>query len=153
MPVTSLRQLLSGLLLAGVPWVSFAADFDTPENAIRSLEAAYNNRDLEAAAAARDFNEEAILMFQRTNPEFSKDPELVSQLAGILEMAFRNDLKGSGFPNFSELKCSLAEPETISPTLVKVAERCIHPDGTTSVENVLVYNGPKGWRMVGTQDW
>ena len=145
------RGLLAGLLAIGIPAAAFAADFTTPENAIRSLEAAYINKDLEAAVAAKDFIEEARLMLFSINPEFSKDPELIRKTADVLELSFRKEIKDSGFPDFAELKCSLGAPENISSTLVKVAERCVFPDGGTSVEDLHVFNGAQGWRVVVVQ--
>ena len=55
--------VLAGLLTASLSYPAVAADFTTPESAIRTLEAAYIAEDIEAAVAARDFQEEARLMF------------------------------------------------------------------------------------------
>jgi hypothetical protein len=152
MNASSLPKLLVGVFLAGLPAASFAADFTTPENAIRSLEAAYIDEDLEAAVAAKDFTEEARLMLLSINAEFSKDPDLIGKTANVLELSFRKEMKESGFPDFGGLKCSLGEPEEVTATLVKVVERCVSPDGNATVEDIHVFNGAEGWRVVVVQD-
>ncbi len=148
----SLRRLLLGLLVICIPAAAFAADFTTPENAIRSLEAAYINKDIEAAVAAKDFMEEARLMLLGIDPDFSKDNELIRKTAEVLELSFRKEIKEGGFPDFGELQCSLGKPENVTPTLVKVTERCVFPDGGMSAEDLHVFNGPEGWRVVVVQD-
>jgi hypothetical protein len=150
MTVISVIAAVVGVI--AMPALAFAADFTTPQNAIRSLEAAYISKDLEAAVAAKDFAEEARRMLLRMSADFSNDPELVQKTAEVLEFSFRKQIKESGFPNFSEVKCSLGEPDYVSPTLVKVMERCTLPDGGTSVQYLLVFKGPKGWRVVDVED-
>ena len=151
MIAASPRKLLAGLLAIGLPAAAFAADFTTPENAIRSLEDAYISEDIEAAVAAKDFTEEARLMSLSINPELAKDPAMITKTAEVLELSFRKQIEESGFPDFSGLKCSLGEPENVGPTLVKVTERCVFPDGGTSVEDLHVFSGAQGWRVVVVQ--
>jgi len=151
MTVVAFTGLLAGLLAIGVSASAFAADFTTPQSAIRSLEEAYINKDIEAAVAAKDFTEEARLMLLGLKAEFAEDPELVRQTAEVLELSFRNDIKATGFPDFSDLKCSQGEAETISPSLVKVTERCVSPDGGTSTQDLRVFNGAQGWRVIGVE--
>ncbi|HET6159745.1 MAG TPA: hypothetical protein VFE34_15470 [Dongiaceae bacterium] len=150
--VNSFSRLMASLLAIGMPAPAFAADFTTAESAIRSLEEAYIKKDIEAAVAAKDFTEEARLMLQGLDAEFPNDPEMVRMTAEVLELSFRNDIKASGFPNFSELKCSLGETDNVTPTLVKVTERCIFPDGGTSIQHLQVFNGAQGWRVIGVLD-
>ena len=149
--VAVLRRLLAGLLAIGIPAAAFAADFTTPQNAVRALEEAYINKDIDAAVAAKDFTEEARLMLLSINPQFAKDPEMIEKTAEVLELSFRKEMKESGFPDFSGLKCSLGEPENVTPSLVKVMERCVSPNGSASIEDVHVFNGAQGWRIVIVQ--
>ncbi len=125
-----------------------AADFSTPENAIRSLEAAYKRKDLEAAVQAKDFNAEAMLMLQNINPEFAKDGEILKQTAEVLELSFRKQIKDKGFPDFSGIECSLTKAEPVTPTLVKITETCAYRDGGKSIQDLHVVKGVKGWRVV-----
>ena len=127
---------------------SFATDYSTPENAIKSLEAAYINKDLKAAIDAKDFNEEARLMLHNINPKFSSDPVVLKQTAEVLELAFKKEMKTKGFPKFSNLKCSYSVPEELSSNLVKVTETCVFPNNETSLDYVHVFKSEKGWRVV-----
>lgn len=144
----SLLNVQAFLLAVSLPGVALAADFSTPQNAIRSLEAAYISKDVEAAVAAKDFNEEARLMLQSMDPQFAEDSEMLKKTADLLELSFRKQMKDIGFPDFSSVECSLGEPKTVTPAFVKVAERCVSPDGGVTEEDVHVFNGPKGWRVV-----
>ena len=125
-----------------------AANFSTPQGAIRSLENAYVKKDIEAAVAAKDFIAEAQLMLQHADPKLLKDRGIVSQTANVLELSFRKQIKDQGFPNFSGVKCSLGSPKNISATLVNIVETCVFPDGGTSVQTLHVFNGAHGWRVI-----
>ena len=82
---------------------SIRHDFDTPEGAILCLEDAYRARDIEAAVRCKDFTIEATLMLQRLQTDFSDDPEILSKTAEVLELAFRSEMKNSGFPDFRDV--------------------------------------------------
>jgi hypothetical protein len=75
-------------------------DFSTPEGAIKALEAAYISKDIEAAVAAKDFNEEARLMMVRLHPQYANDSEILSKTAEALELSFRKQMREKGFPDF-----------------------------------------------------
>src|SRR4029453_7472664 len=106
-PVASLIGPLAAVIAIATPADALAADFTTPQNAIRSLEAAYINKDIEAAVAAKDFTEEARLMLQNMDPAFAEDPEMLKKTAELLELSFRKQMTEVGFPDFSGLTCSL----------------------------------------------
>lgn len=125
-----------------------APDFSTPEGAIRALENAYANQNIEEAVAAKDFSEEARLMLVRINPQLAGDAEILKKTTEVLELAFRKKIKDDGFPDLKEIHCSLNNPQQVTDTLVKVTESCRFPDGTTSMEDLHVAKGPKGWRVV-----
>ena len=127
---------------------SEAGDFNTPENAVKSLEAAYINKDIEAAVTARDFYTEAKLMLQHIKPQFANDSEILKETSSVLELAFRAEMKKHGFPDFSNVKCTLGKPQNITHFLVKLTETCIYPDGGDSVQDIHVFKGEKGWRLV-----
>jgi hypothetical protein len=146
--MTSHRNLL--LLFVGALAMSSAsaADFGGAESAVRSLETAYRNKDINAAVALRDFNEEAKLMLQKINPELSRDASILKQTSEVLELAFRKEIKDKGFPDFTNLKCSFSKQQVVNPTLVKLTETCVFPDGGKSVQDLHVFNSSGGWRVV-----
>jgi hypothetical protein len=140
-----LRWLLA--LAAAVP-VASATDFSTPESAVRALEDAYIQKDIEAAVAAKDFTEEARLMLVRISPELADDAETLNQTAEVLELSFRKQIQDEGFPELAELRCSLSQPDHLASALVKLTETCEFPDGGKSVEDLHVFKGADGWRVV-----
>jgi len=150
--MASLRNLLSLLVGAFATGAGFAADFSAAENAVRTLEAAYSNKDLGAATAAKDFTEEARLMLRKINPELLRDASILKQTAEVLELAFRKEIKDKGFPNFTNLKCSFARQRVVSPTLVRLTETCVVPDGGKSVQDLHVSNSSGVWRVVNVPD-
>ena len=123
-------------------------DFSTPEGAIKALEAAYIRHDIDAAVAAKDFGEEARLMLVRINPKSADDPVIVKKTAEVLELSFRKMIAQNGFPDFASLRCSLAKPQHVSQALARVTETCVFPDGGKSVQDLTVFNGAAGWRVV-----
>lgn len=123
-------------------------DFSTPEGAVRALESAYIDKDIEAAIAAKDFQEEARLMLLSINPALANDPEVLKETTAVLELSFRKEMKDNGFPDFASLRCSFSRKEEISATHVILTEVCRFPDGGTSEEPVHVVKVETGWRMV-----
>ena len=144
-----LLSFLIGVLAMTTPTASFAIDFTTPEGAVRALEEAYRNQDIEAAVAARDFKEEARLLFLRSNPDKAADPESLRQGAVIMEVLFREEFPQIAVPGYTALTCVLSEPARVGESLVKVTERCQAPDGSWSEQNLYVSLGSQGWRVAG----
>jgi hypothetical protein len=143
-----LNRLVPCLFAILSPTSLFAADFSSPESAIRSLESAYSSKDLKAVLAAKDFLEEARLMLERINPQLAADKKMLQQTAHVLELSFKQEIQKTGFPNFSELKCSFRDRKELTPNLVRLTEVCIFPDGGTSVQDLHVAKRPNGWRQV-----
>lgn len=145
-------KILWPLLGCSVVSASTAVKLDTPEDAVRSLEQAYIREDIDAAVAAKDFREEARLMLNKLNPEFATDSKVLRQTAEVLELAFRKEMKTKGFPKFKDLKCGFLRKEEVSPTLVKLTEECVFPDGGKSREDIYVTKSKVGWRVVVMPD-
>ena len=143
-----LGRFLGSMLGISGPAIAFAADYSTPEAAVRSLESAYVRKDIEAAVAAKDFATEALLMLKKISPELSNDQEILKQTAEVLELTYRNEMQTTGFPDFSNLKCSFESKVELAPDLVKLTEVCVFPDGGKSVQDVHVSKGESGWHVV-----
>ena len=140
---TSLRLLL--VLTAAT--AANAAGFETPEDAVLALEQAYVQKNADGAVAAMDFVEEGRQMLQKINPTLANDPGMVKQAAEGRELAFRNELRTKGFPDFVRLKCSFAGKKQIAPGLVELTQQCVSPDGAKSVQDSLVVKSELGWRV------
>jgi hypothetical protein len=140
---TSLRLLL--VLTAAT--AANAGGFDAPEDAVLALEQAYVHKNADGAVAAMDFMEEGRQMLQKINPTLASDPGMVKQAAEGRELAFRNELRTKGFPDFVRLKCAFAGKRQIAPGLVELTQQCVSPDGAKSAEDLLVVKSELGWRV------
>jgi len=125
-----------------------AGDFDTPEDAVRTLEQAYMRKNLEGAIAALDFVEGGRQLLQETNPAQANDPETIRRTAEVLELSFRNELRTKGFPDFGNQKCSFVGKTQLAPGLLKLTEQCLRPDGGKSVHDLIVIKRELAWRVV-----
>jgi len=138
-----------------IPWLFLvlsasaanAGGFDAPEDAVRALEKAYSEKNADSAVAAMDFVEEGRQMLQKINPTLANDPAMVKQAAEGRELAFRNELRTNGFPDFVHLKCSFAGKMQIAPGLVELRQQCVSADGVKSIEDLLVVKSERGWRV------
>jgi hypothetical protein len=140
-----LRLLLLLALAAAI--AAYAGGFDAPEDAVLALEQAYVQKNADSAAAVMDFVEEGRQMLQKINPTLANDPGMVKQAAEGRELAFRNELRSKGFPDFTHLKCSFQGKRQISPGLVELTQQCVSADGAKSVQDLLVVKGEGGWRV------
>jgi hypothetical protein len=134
-------------LLAASP-VLYAAGSATPEDAVRALELAYSQKNVDGAVAALDFLEEGRQMLQETNPLAANDPEVIANTARELEQTFRNDVRINGFPDRNKLTCTFVNRAQLAPGLVKLAEHCVSSDGGKSLRNFVVMERDTGWRVV-----
>lgn len=124
-----------------------AGGFGAPEDAVRALEQAYVQKNVDSAVAAMDFVEEGRQMLQKINPTLADDPAMIKQAAEGRELAFRSELRTKGFPEISHLKCSFVGKSQIAPGLVELIQQCVSPDGAKSVQDVLVVKSELGWRV------
>ena len=136
-------------LLFALPAASaaIAGGFEAPEDAVRALEQAYVQKNADSAVAVMDFVEEGRQMLQKINPTLANDPAMIKHAAEGRELAFRNELRTKGFPDFTHLKCSFVEKTQIAPGLVELTQQCISPDGAKSTQGLLVVKSEIGWRV------
>jgi hypothetical protein len=135
--VKLLMASLRGICIVGALVVTPPANAggsETPEDAVRALERAYTQRNVEAAVAALDFVEEGRQMLQET--------------AAALELEFRNDLRKNGFPDFGKMTCTFPSTQQMAPGLVKLSEQCVAADGARFNEKRIVMRKDAGWRVV-----
>src|ERR1700723_2757663 len=125
-----------------------AGDFDTPEQAVRTLEQAYIRKNVDGAMAALDFVEGGRQLLQETNPAQANDPETIKRTAEVLELSFRNEVRTKGFPDFGNQKCSFVGKTQLAPGLLKLTEQCLRPDGGKSLHDLIVMKRDLAWRVV-----
>jgi hypothetical protein len=141
---SAFMRLLLALTAASA---AIAGGFDTPENAVQALEQAYIQKNADSAVAAMDFVEEGRQMLQKINPTLANDPAMIRQAAEGRELAFRNELRTKGFPEFNHLKCSFVGKTQIAPGLVQLTQQCMSADGAKSAQDLLVVKSEYGWRV------
>ena len=124
-----------------------AGGFDTPEDAVRALEQAYVQKNVDAAVAAMDFVEEGRQLLQKIDPTMANDAETIKQFADARELAFRSELRTKGFPEPGKLKCSIVGKAQISPELVKLTEQCAFSDGGKSFRDRFAIKRDLEWRV------
>jgi hypothetical protein len=124
-----------------------AGDFDSPENAVLTLEQAYIQKNADSAVAAMDFIEEGRQMLQKINPTLANDPDMIKQAAEGRELAFRNELRAKGFPDLARLVCAFVRKTQIAPGLVELTQQCVFRDGAKSEQDMLVVKSDRGWRV------
>lgn len=124
-----------------------AGGFDTPEDAVRALEQAYIQRDADRAVTVMDFVEEGRQMLQKINPTLANDPGMIKQAAEGRELAFRNELRTKGFPDFLHMKCSFVGKTQIAPGLIQLTQQCLSSEGAKSTQDLLVVKSELGWRV------
>lgn len=125
----------------------FKANLETPEGAILSIEKAYNNKDIDAAIACKDFFEEAKSLLSVMKMEIDQD--IINETAEVLKLSFINNIEEHGFPNFSTVQNAFPERKKVDETHWVITEVCWYPDGGKSVQLLNTYKSPKGWVVLG----
>jgi hypothetical protein len=163
---TTMIVVAAGLFFAGLgckknepiatrPKGSTAAhDFSTPEGAILCLEDAIRKKDIEAAVLCKDFEIEARLMLKKLGglPGGVVDDQLIRSAAETLELAYRAELENGGFPDLRGTYATFPKTEPYEKGIVVVTEVGFFPDGTTSMDKLLVAQTPNGWRVLNAID-
>jgi len=125
----------------------FKANLETPEGAILAIEKAYNNKDIDAAIACKDFFEEAKSLLSVMKMEIDQD--IVNETAEVLKLSFINNIEEHGFPDFSTIQNAFPERKKVDETHWVITEVCWYPDGGKSVQLLNTYKSPKGWVVLG----
>ncbi len=101
-----MHPLSRALVLLGIAMWSpaGAANFDTPEAAVQSLESAYVSKDIDAVVAAKDFDAEAHFILYKSDPALAADTQVVNQAARVLERSFRVQIQSRGFPQYEKIQ-------------------------------------------------
>jgi len=125
----------------------FKANLETPEGAILAIEKAYNNKDIDAAIACKDFFEEAKSLLSVMKMEIDQD--IINETAEVLKLSFINNIEEHGFPDFSTIQNAFPERKKVDETHWVITEVCWYQDGGKSVQLLNTYKSPKGWVVLG----
>jgi len=145
------RRERKKLLAQLISQPTFKADFSTPEGAVLCLEDAFRQKNIEAAAACRDFATEARLWLQERGHLSSEEKTaMLPETIRAMEKSFRDSL-ASGLPAdwiFGESYFLPHEP--FADGIVTVNKYTQVPDGGLYSQQILVAKTGNEWRTVKT---
>jgi hypothetical protein len=129
-----------------------AQDLSSPRAALASLERAYQQRDLEAALAAKDFRFEAETMLaaiaKKNNIADLADEEIIKQTEDVLRLSFVKEMQDRGFSDFSGYECRIVSETVLREDLTQLVEECVSkPDGSTTRYTHLSKKRDGVWRI------
>lgn len=128
-----------------------ACDFTTPEGAVRCLEVAYTNRDIEAAIEAHDFEFNARMQWQRINSSLgintTPPAEVIRPLVDAEVARFRESTPLM-WANFDGAESLFAGHEPYEPGVVVVNEVIVPATGSPASVRILVAETQHGWRVL-----
>jgi hypothetical protein len=127
--------------------------YNTPEEAIISLETAYNNNDLEGIFNSKDFIEEAKLILEQTSYSYDlSDKELLEATAELLQLGLTQSIQENGFPNFTNVKTELYGLEEFRKDIFVINERIIYPDNSTYETRIFLSCKNNIWKVATIEE-
>jgi hypothetical protein len=125
-------------------------NYNTPEQAIISLENAFSNKDIVNVIASKNFEAEAKIVLQRTNVEL--DEETVDLTAKLLELSLVEYILNNGFPDFSMVKRQFSELSEIGNDLYFIEETLIYEDGKTYSNIIFLTVEDNKWKVAMNEE-
>ncbi|MDV6168991.1 hypothetical protein R1T16_11180 [Flavobacterium sp. DG1-102-2] len=123
--------------------------YNTPEEAIASLESAYTNNDLEGIINSKDFMEEAKVILDQAKYEYDTSDELLlEETAKLLQLGLTQSLQENGFPDFSYLKSELYGLQKVSEIIYVINKKITYPDATIYETRIFLSNKNDVWKVV-----
>ena len=127
--------------------------YDSPENAILALEAAYTNKDMAGILNSKDFMAEAKIILEKVAYGYNmEDAELISETAELLKLSLIRSIQENGFPNFSDVKVEFSDLSSYNDTLYYIEEKVTYPDGEYYYNKIfLTFNGFE-WKVATIEE-
>ena len=124
----------------------FKHNFDTPEGAILCLEDAYDAKDMNAALACKNFNEEGRMMAESKG--MPADDGVISKMGELLRLSFVQYHQENGFPSFKGVQRAFPHRQKLNDDLYIITEICYNPDRTKSMQKHYVHRSNNEWRVL-----
>jgi hypothetical protein len=145
------RRALKKMLAQFAALPPVTADFSTPEGAVLCLENAYREKNLEAAAACRDFAAEARLWLQeRGHLSDEEKNATLPETIKAMEKSFRNGMAKGLPPDWIFGKSYFLKSEPFADGLIVVNKYTQTAEGDLVPQQILVIKTAAGWRTVKT---
>jgi len=125
-------------------------NYDTPEQAIISLENAFSKKDIVNVVASKNFEAEAKIVLQRTNVEL--DEETIDLTAKLLELSLVEYILSNGFPDFSMVERQFSELSEIDNNLYFIEETLIYENGETYSNIVFLTFENEKWKVAMNEE-
>jgi hypothetical protein len=122
--------------------------YNTPEEAIKSLEKAYTNNDLDAIINSKDFICEAKFILEDTT--FSLEVEnrqLIEETAELLKLTLIQSLLKNGYPDFTDLKSEIYGLQGFRDNIYVVNEKVKYPDNSVFVTRIFLSYNDGIWKV------
>jgi len=125
-------------------------NYDTPEQAIISLENAYSKMDIANVIASKDFITEAKITLQRADFEFNE--ATIVETAKLLELSLIENIQNNGFPDFTDVKRQFSEISEIDNDLYFLEETLEYENGDNYINIVFLTVKDRKWKVVMTEE-
>ena len=128
--------------------------YNTPENAVISLEKAYSLKDLKNIIASKNFKAEAKILLQRAKYNYDlNDNKLIEETAKLLELELIKNLQENGYPNFDGAIRDFSKIEMEEGDLYSFYEKITYPDSTNFVNKIFLTNVSNIWKVAMIEEY
>ena len=124
--------------------------YDSPVNAIISLEKAYTEKDLKGIINSKDFKTEAKIILIQADYNYNiNDSLLIDETATLLETSLIKTLNDNGFPSFNNVKREFSELELsdFDDNIYLIQEKLIFPDNVLYTNKIFLTNINSAWKI------
>jgi hypothetical protein len=123
--------------------------YDTPENAIISLENAFCNKDLVNILLSKDFLTEAKILLRQASSEYDlNDETIIFETAELLKLSLIQYIQENGFPNFNNVVREFSEMKEIEPNLFSIIEVLNYPNADKFTNTIYLSKLNNDWKVV-----
>lgn len=129
-------------------------NYNSPQEAIISLEDAYTGKDLHGVLAAKNFKAEAKLILEKNNGDDydPNDKEALLETATLLELSLVTQLEKNGFPDFTGVRREFSNLYHIEGDLHAIMEELIYPDDTFFVNKIFLTVNNGIWKVAMVEE-
>lgn len=121
--------------------------YNSPVEAIVSLETAYTEKSLEAVLASKDFKAEALIILQQSGNYDVSDQKLIDETIKLLEFSLVKSLEENGFPNFNNVRREFSELDQVDDTLYVIEERLFYPNNELYINKIFLSCKDSVWKV------
>jgi thiamine kinase-like enzyme len=123
-------------------------NYNSPTEAIISLENAYTNKDLDGIITSKDFIAEAKLILKDASYNYDiNDTKIVNETAELLKTALVQSLNENGFPSFKDVKRTFSELKELNDNIYFIEEKLSFPSNLNYTNKIYLSNNKEVWKV------